>query len=90
MHDVKKGSHRVTDLVTRTLYRLRLSSEQRPFDSVSLNYMIPLICIVLQQRGIGQNGEDEGDEQVTLALETLSFHTDTCEYCTLYLESTRD
>ncbi|MCJ1321233.1 translational activator of GCN4 [Xylographa vitiligo] len=71
------------DLVTRTLYRLRLSSEQRPFDSVSLNYMIPLICIVLQQRGIGQNGEDEGDEQVTLALETLSFHTDTFSHLSL-------
>ena len=89
MHSVKKGSNLATDLVTRTLYRLRLSSEQRPFDSVSLNYMVPLICIVLQQRGIGQNGEDEGDEQVTLALETLSFHADTCEHCTPRLESTR-
>ena len=68
------------DLVTRTLYRLRLTSEQRPFDTVSLNYMIPLICIVLQQHGVGQTGGDEADEQVTLALETLSFHTDICEY----------
>ncbi|MCJ1397879.1 translational activator of GCN4 [Xylographa trunciseda] len=71
------------DLVTRTLYRLRLSSEQRPFDSVSLNYMAPLICVVLQQRGIGQAGEDERDEQVTLALETLSFHTDTFSHLSL-------
>ncbi|MCJ1389820.1 translational activator of GCN4 [Xylographa bjoerkii] len=71
------------DLVTRTLYRLRLSSEQRPFDSVSLNYMVPLICIVLQQRGVGHAGEDEGDEQVTLALETLTFHTDTFSHMSL-------
>ena len=67
------------DLVTRTLYRLRLTSEQRPFDSVSLNYMIPLMCIVLRKHGVGETGGDEADEQVTLALETLSFHTDICE-----------
>ena len=66
-------------LVTRTLYRLRLTSEQRPFDSVSLNYMIPLICIVLRKHGVGQTDVDEADEQVTLALETLSFHTEICE-----------
>jgi hypothetical protein len=68
------------ELVTRILYRLRLTSEQRPFDSVSLNYMIPLLCIVLQQHGVGRAVEDEADEQVTLALETLSFHADTCTY----------
>ena len=66
----------IGDLVTRTLYRIRLTSEGRPFDSVSLNYMLPLICIILQQHGAGQTGEDEADEQVTLALEALSFHTD--------------
>ncbi|MCJ1477873.1 translational activator of GCN4 [Lambiella insularis] len=64
------------DLVTRILYRLRLTSEQRSFDSVSLNYIIPLICIVLQQHGVGQAEEDEADEQVTLALETLASHTE--------------
>jgi hypothetical protein len=67
------------DLVTRTLYRLKFTSEQRPFDSVSLSYMIPLLCLILRQHGIEQAGEDEADEQVTLALEILSCHADTCE-----------
>lgn len=68
-----------SDLVTRILYRLRLTGEQRPFDSVSLIFILPLICTVLQQRGVGQTNEDEADEQVTLALDFLSFHTDACK-----------
>ena len=67
------------DLVTRTLYRLRIAGEQRLFDAVSLNYILPLVCIVLQQSGVGDVDSDSADEQVTLALEFLSFHTDTCE-----------
>lgn len=51
-------------------------SEQRPFDSVSLNYIVPLISIVLKQNGVGSSDADKSDEQVTLALEFLSFHTD--------------
>ena len=66
------------ELVTRTLYRLRLAGEQRPFDSVSLNYMLPLVFIVLRQKGVGHDDSDSADEQVTLALEFLSFHTDIC------------
>ncbi len=54
-------------------------SEQRPFDNVSLNYIVPLISIVLKQNGIGGLDADKSDEQVTLALEFLSFHTDACE-----------
>ena len=67
------------DLVTRILYRLRFTSEQRPFDSVSLTYILPLIFIVLRQGGAGYSGADEVDEQVTLALEFLSFHTEACK-----------
>ena len=62
------------DLVTRVLYRLRITSEQRSYDSVSLSYMLPLVSIVLQQHGIGHLGNEEADEQVTLALEFLSLH----------------
>ena len=51
-------------------------SEQRPLDSVSLNYVFPLISIILRQNGVGGSDADETDEQVTLALEFLSFHTD--------------
>ncbi|KAI9725554.1 MAG: translational activator of GCN4 [Chrysothrix sp. TS-e1954] len=64
------------DLVTRILYRLRLSSEQRPFDPVSLLYILPLISAVLANGGIGRSPGDEADEQVTLAIECLSFHMD--------------
>ncbi|KAE8145084.1 armadillo-type protein [Aspergillus avenaceus] len=62
-------------LVTRILYRLRFASEQRPFDSASVAYILPLVFAVLAQNGIDeQRGEEEG-EQVLLALEFLSFHS---------------
>ena len=64
------------DLVTRLLYRLRSTSEQRPFDSLSLIYILPLIFTVLRQNGVAQGEPDAADEQVTLALETISYHTD--------------
>lgn len=68
------------DLVTRLLYRLRFASEQRPFDSISLIYVLPLLFVVLQQSGIARPSGDEADEQITLALEILSFHTDACKF----------
>ena len=71
------------DLVTRLLYRLRFASEQRPFDGISLIYLLPLIFAVLKQNGIDRPTGDEADEQVTLALEILSFHTDACEFSIL-------
>ncbi len=64
------------ELVTRLLYRLRSISEQRPLDSLSLIYILPLLFTVLQRNAIGRAEADEADEQVTLALETLSYHTD--------------
>ena len=66
----------LASLVTRLLYRLRLLSEQRPFDSISLLYIIPLITRVLTKQGIGTTELEEREEQVTLALEFLSFHTE--------------
>lgn len=71
------------DLVTRLLYRLRFASEQRPFDSMSLVYVLPLIFAVLQQSGIARTAWDEADEQITLALEILSFHADACKFRSL-------
>ncbi|KAK4861382.1 hypothetical protein LT330_004298 [Penicillium expansum] len=63
------------ELVTRILYRLRFASEQRPFDTTSLAYVLPLISLVLTQNGIEEaKGEEEGT-QVLLALEFLSFHS---------------
>lgn len=67
------------DLVTRVLYRLKFSSEQRPFDTVSLSYILPLVFVVLRNGGVDRS-DDEADEQVVLALEFLSVHTDACKF----------
>jgi len=63
-------------LVTRVLYRLRFSGEQRPFDTVSLTYILPLVFLVLRKGGFGET--DDAEAQLVLALEFLSFHTDAC------------
>ncbi|KAJ2894186.1 translational activator gcn1 [Zalerion maritima] len=65
------------DQVTRVLYRLRLSGEQRPFDAVTLIYVLPLVLRVLEMGGFGSSSDDQ-DAQIVLAVEFLSFHTDTC------------
>ncbi|PGH08884.1 hypothetical protein GX51_00941 [Blastomyces parvus] len=62
------------ELVARILYRLRLGSEQRPFDVTTLSYILPLIFIILERDGIEEPKDSKG-EQVLLALEFLSFHT---------------
>ncbi|KAL8685094.1 MAG: hypothetical protein Q9224_005968, partial [Gallowayella concinna] len=64
------------DIVTRVLYRLRFLSEQRPFDTISLIYILPLAVVVLREHGIGRTEPDEIEEQVTLALELLAHHAD--------------
>ena len=71
------------DLITRVLYRLRFSSEQRPCDSVTLLYVLPLIHEVLLVGGIGKSDSEETDEQVTLSIEFISFHVD--QFANLHL-----
>ena len=66
----------MVDLVTRVLYRLHFLGEQRPFDEVSLLYMLPLIAALIRQGGVGGSSEEEADEQLTLIWEFLSFHAD--------------
>ncbi|KGQ00757.1 hypothetical protein PAAG_12568 [Paracoccidioides lutzii Pb01] len=61
------------ELVARILYRLRLGSEQRPFDFATLSYILPLIFVILEKDGI-QESKDSKGEQVLLALEFLSLH----------------
>lgn len=68
----------VEDLITRVLYRLRFAGEQRPFDTVSLIYMIPLILLVLRKGGFGETTDDR-DAQLVLAIEFIAFHTSSCE-----------
>ncbi|KAI0376886.1 translational activator GCN1 [Hypomontagnella monticulosa] len=65
------------ELITRVLYRLRFAGEQRPFDAVSVIYMLSLIFVILRTGGIGA-GADERDAQLVLAIEFLSFHTHVC------------
>ncbi|KAI2609222.1 translational activator GCN1 [Hypoxylon sp. NC1633] len=65
------------ELVTRVLYRIRFAGEQRPFDAVSVIYMLSLIFVVLRTGGIGAS-TDERDAQLVLAIEFLSFHTHVC------------
>ncbi|KAG8676940.1 translational activator of GCN4 [Fusarium poae] len=67
----------VEDLITRVLYRLRFAGEQRPFDSVSLIYALPLVLDLLRKGGVGSSADD-ADAQLVLAIEFLSYHTDIC------------
>lgn len=64
--------------VTRVLYRLRFLGEQRTFDVVSIAYMLPLIFLVLENGGYAAAGSEEADEQLVLAMEFLSLHTNEC------------
>lgn len=64
----------VEELLTRVLYRLRFAGEQRPFDAVSVTYMLPLLFAILRNGGIGE-AVDDRDTQLVLAIEFLSFHT---------------
>ncbi|KAL5390121.1 hypothetical protein PMIN03_005519 [Paraphaeosphaeria minitans] len=68
----------IGDMITRVLYRLRFLSDQRPLDAVSLAYCFPLIFLVLEKSGIGRSGPEEADEQLILAVEFISFHTNSC------------
>ncbi|KAI1291589.1 armadillo-type protein [Xylaria venustula] len=67
----------IEELLTRVLYRLRFAGEQRPFDAVSVIYMLPLIFAVLKKGGVGENAE-ERETQLVLAIEFISFHTLVC------------
>lgn len=66
------------DLVTRILYRLRFLGEQRPFDTATLSYILALIFVVLESGGIDRAAGEDADEQIVLAIEFLSFHTESC------------
>ncbi|EME42185.1 hypothetical protein DOTSEDRAFT_73115 [Dothistroma septosporum NZE10] len=67
------------DLVTRLLYRIRFLGEQKPFDTVTLSYILSLIFLVLENGGIDRAAGEDADEQIILAIEFLSFHTQACE-----------
>jgi hypothetical protein len=64
------------DLITRVLYRLRFLGEQRPFDTVTLAYILPLVFLVLQKGGYAAKDSEEADEQLVLTFEFLACHTE--------------
>lgn len=61
------------------LYRLRSLSEQAAFDGPTFSYAYPLLSQVMKRGGIAASDEDEGIEQVTLALNIVKFHCGQCE-----------
>ncbi|KAK6065981.1 eIF-2-alpha kinase activator GCN1 [Seiridium cupressi] len=65
------------ELMTRVLYKLRFAGEQRPFDAISVVYILSLIFLVLQKGGFAA-AVDEKDAQVVLAIEFITFHTNVC------------
>lgn len=67
------SSEPLAELGTRVLYRLRFAAEQRPFDTASTAYALPLIFSVLESGRVGDVEDDDADAQVLLALEFLSF-----------------
>jgi hypothetical protein len=67
------------ELATRVLYRLRFAAEQRPFDTASFAYILPLIFAVLRQGGVGELSDEDADAQVLLAIEFLSFQMPVCD-----------
>ena len=75
------------ELVTRVLYRLRFTAEQRPYDTVSFAYTLPLIFVVLDKGCVGGFPGEDADAQVLLALEFLSFQMESCS--DTYLPRTR-
>ena len=62
-------------MTTRLLYRIHFLGGQRPFDIVSMTYLLPFVSAVLRTGGLGQCDADAADEQVTLALQFLEFHS---------------
>ena len=68
----------LNEMVTRILYRLRFLGEQRPLDTVTLSYVLPLIFQVIANGGIDSASTEDADEQIVLAIEILSFHAETC------------
>lgn len=63
------------DLVTRVLYRIKFLSDQRPLDTVSLIYIIPLVLKTIEGKGgVGTTVEDEVEEQTMLAFDIIAAH----------------
>ncbi|KAK9239459.1 armadillo-type protein [Lipomyces kononenkoae] len=75
--DKSLAEESLRELVTRILYRLRFLSEQIPLDAISLIYILPIILLVFEKMGIDCSNSEEKDEQLILAIDILTLHTET-------------
>ena len=67
-----------SDLSLRVLYRLRFLSEQHPLDLTSFQFCLPYALEILNVANKSDKERGETEEQVTLALEFLSFQATLC------------
>lgn len=82
----------ILDLISRILFRIKILSDQRPLDSISLSYLLPLVVKVLDngKKVAIKNStkqavtsefvqEDPEEEQLMLAIEIISAHAEIFE-----------
>jgi hypothetical protein len=74
------------ELVTKLLHRIRYLADQIPFDATTFVYIIPLLLLVFRSGGIDRHSIEDRDEQIVLAVEIISLHTDICESSLLIIE----
>jgi hypothetical protein len=65
-------------MILRVLYRLRFLGEQHPLDLTSFQYCLPLALQVLAVAKGSEKNRSDTEEQITLALEFMSFHAGLC------------
>ncbi|BGP21302.1 translational activator of GCN4 [Rhodotorula toruloides] len=68
------------DLISRVLFQLRFLSEQSPFDAGTYAYAAPLLSKILRTGGVGidKSQAEAALEQLSLALDVISFHVRQC------------
>ncbi|KAJ8297218.1 eIF-2-alpha kinase activator gcn1 [Rhodotorula toruloides] len=68
------------DLISRVLFQLRFLSEQSPFDAGTYAYAAPLLSKILRTGGVGidKSQAETALEQLSLALDVISFHVRQC------------
>lgn len=68
------------DLVNRILYRVKFLSDQRPLDSITLTFIVPILLRILYgtkgKGGIATKDEEEIEEQTILALDIIAAHSE--------------
>ena len=72
-------THFLLALLLRVLYRLRILSEQAPFDGATYAFVSPLLSHIIRVGGVDLTPEDDQIEQITLSLEIIRFHAGECK-----------